>query len=100
MRELNQGYNQAHVCHRSRWEQCRSERSCRDIREKYRGQAHRSPSSARVQPRTPYSSKHRSPHKVNAVPKQLCEQVGSARSKCAAGKLQAGDPERKSYHQH
>ena len=100
MRNLNQWYNRAHECHRSRWEQCRSERSCRDIREMYRGRAHRSPSSERVKPRTPYSSKHRSPHEIDAVPKLLCKQVDSARSSCAALKLQAGDPKRKSYHQH
>ena len=97
---MEKGPQRAHGCHRVRWEQCRSERSRRDIREKYRGRAHRSPSSGRVQPRTPYLSKHRSPHEVDAVRRQLCVHVVSARSRCTAGKLQVGYPERQPHHPH
>ena len=53
LRRMDEGHQRAHGCHRSRLEQCRSDRSLRDIREKYSGRAHRSPSSGRVQARTP-----------------------------------------------
>ena len=98
MRRLDQGHYGTHGCHRSRWEKCWSERSSRDFREKYRGRAHQSPSRGRFSSRSPNSSKHRSQHKVNAFPKQLCVQVGRSSSKCGARELQAGQPERKSYH--
>ena len=97
---MNKGHQTAHGCHLSRWEQCRSERSRRDIREKYRGRAHRSTSPGRVQLRTPYSPEHRSLHEVNVLSKNLCVQVDSARSRGSAGKLLAGYPERQPYHLH
>ena len=100
MRGMDKGHHQVHGCHRSRWEQCRSERSRRDIREKYRGRAHLSTSPGRVQPRMPYSSKHRSSNEVDVLSKQLCLLVGTARSRYSAGKLQAGYQKRQSYHQH
>ena len=97
---MNKGHHRAHGCHRSRWEQCRSERLCRDIREKYCGRAHRSPLPGRVIARTPYSCKYRLPHKVNFVTDRFCVQAGGARSSNPAGKLQAGHPKRQSHYSH
>ena len=53
-----------------------------------------------VQQITPYSFKHRSPHEVDTVSKQLCIEFGSARSMFAAGQLKVGYPERQSHHLH
>ena len=99
-RGIDKRHQRANECHHSRWEQCRVERWSRDIREKYSNRTHRSPSLGRFPPRVPYSSKYRSQLEVDFVTEQFCVQVGGARSKSAAGKLQANHPERHSHYSH
>ena len=94
------GHQRANECHRIRWEQCRIERSRRDIRGKYPDRAHWSLSFRRYSPSAPYFSKYRSLNEVDLFTKQLCVQVVGATSRSAAGKLQAGHPERKSQYLH
>ena len=48
---MNKRHQRANECHRSQWEQCRIERSRRDICEKYSGRAHQSPSIERFLPK-------------------------------------------------
>ena len=97
---MDKRHQQKHECHRSRWEQCRVERSRCDVREKLLGRAHRSPLLGRFPPRAPYSFKYRSSHEVNFVTERLCVQVGSNSCKCSTKKLQAGYPERLSHYWH
>ena len=68
------------------------QRSSRGMGEKCRGRAHRSPTPGYVASRTPNSSKRKSPYEIDAISRQLCDQVGSSRSKCGARKFQDGHP--------
>ena len=84
VRKMYKGHHRAHGCHCSWRKQCRFERSGLDIREKYSGRARRSPSPGRLPPRKPYSSENKSPNEVDSIHEQLCVQIGSTRSRCAA----------------
>ena len=100
MRRLNQGHKRANKSNRTRWKQYWTERSSRGKGEKCRGQAHRSPAPKYVVSRTLNFSTRRSPHEIDAISRQLCDQIGSSRSKCGPRKFQDGHPERQSYHSH
>ena len=100
MQKINNRHQQAHECHRSRWKQCRVDRSRRDLREEYPSRAYRSPSPERFPPKASYYFKYRSPHEVEYVTERFYVQVGSSSCKCLARTLQAGHPKRHSHSSH
>ena len=97
VRRLNQAHNRSHESQRHCWEQCKFERSSRDFREKYSGQAYQSPARGRFSPWLLNSYIHHSPHKIDAH-KQFCVQVGCACSKWGGREVHTCYPVRQVDH--